>query len=107
MSAIATDARAAIPQGNLVKNGGGESGNAAGDETSQFCPPELVCDATFPNTTLLRYGTTTFPGAAESARISGGTAFFAGGPTNTLSGATQTVTLGAQPEFDAGTVKVT
>jgi hypothetical protein len=107
LCACETEARAAIPQGNQLLNGGGETGTAAVDETSHFCPQGWVCDAMFPNTTLVRYGTTTFPSAAESARVGGGNAFFAGGPANSLSGARQTVSLSAQPEFEAGGVKAT
>jgi hypothetical protein len=99
--------QAAIPQGNALLNGDGETGTAVSNETSHVCPQGWTCDATFPNTTLLRYGTTTFPSAAESARIGGGNNLFAGGPNNNLSGARQTVDLGDQPEFTAGTVKAT
>jgi hypothetical protein len=98
---------AAIPQGNTLLNGDGETGAAATDETSHVCPQGWTCDPTFPNTTLLRYGTTIFPTADESARIGGGNSFFAGGPNNNLSGVRQVVNLGDQPEFAAGTVKAT
>jgi hypothetical protein len=101
------DSRAAIPQGNALLNGDGETGAAATDETSHVCPQGWTCDPTFPNTTLLRYGTTIFPTAQESARIGGGNSFFAGGPSNSLSGVRQVVNLGDQPEFAAGAVKAT
>jgi hypothetical protein len=103
----AVESHAAIPQGNTLLNGDGETGAAATDETSHICPQGWTCDASFPNTTLLRYGTTIFPTAEESARIGGGNSFFAGGPSNNLSGARQLVSLGEQPEVDTGAVKAT
>jgi hypothetical protein len=107
MSATAVDARGAIPQGNRLLNPGAENGTVVGDETSHFCPQDWVCEPMYPNTTPVRYGTTTFPSLADSGRIGGGLAFFAGGPANTLSGARQTVDLGVQPEFTTGGVKAT
>jgi hypothetical protein len=103
----AAGSQAAIPQGNALLNGDGETGTAVSDETSHVCPQGWTCDPGFPNTTLIRYGTTTFPSAAESARIGGGNNFFAGGPDMPMPGVTQTVNLGEQPEFDAGAVKAT
>jgi hypothetical protein len=103
----AAPALSAIPQGNTILNGNGETGTAVNDETSHVCPQGWTCDPTFPNTTLIKYGTTTFPSTAESARIGGGGNFFAGGPSNGLSGVTQTIDLGIQPEFTEGVVKAT
>lgn len=100
-------AQAAIPPGNTLLNGNGETGTAVTDDTSHICPQGWTCDPTFPNTTLVRYGAALFPSAAESARIGGGNSFFAGGPSNTLSGARQLIDLGVQDEFTAGTVKAT
>ena len=105
--APAAGAPAAIPQGNTLLNGTGETGTAVADDASHVCPQGWICDPTFPNTTLVRYGTGLFPSAAESARIGGANNFFAGGPSNNLSGATQRIELGEQPEFNAGTVKAT
>jgi hypothetical protein len=108
LALTATHAQAAIPQGNVLLNPGGESGPAATDGISHICPQGWTCSPVpFDQTTLVRYGTTTFPGGAESARIGGGNNFFAGGPSNNLSGAEQNVPLGIQPEFSAGAVKVT
>jgi hypothetical protein len=103
----APQAEAVIPQGNTLLNGDGESGVAVSDETSHICPQGWTCEPTQPNLTLVRYGTTVLPGAAESARIGGGMSFFAGGPDNDVSSASQLVTLGDQPEFAAGTVNAT
>jgi hypothetical protein len=107
LGAAAAQAHAVIPQGNVLLNPGGETGAAATDGISNICPQGWTCNAMFPRTTLVRYGTTTFPGAAESTRIGGGNNFFAGGPDNNLSGAEQIVDLGTQPEFTTGAVKVT
>jgi hypothetical protein len=108
LGATATQAQGAIPQGNVLLNSGGETGPAATDGISHVCPQGWTCSPVpFDQTTLVRYGTTTFPSVAESARIGGGNNFFAGGPSNNLSGAEQNVDLGVQPEFTAGAVKVT
>jgi len=101
------DAHAAIPQGNTLLNGNGETGAAVSDETSHVCPQGWTCTPAQPDMTLIRYGTTTFPGAVESARIGGGSNLFAGGPGNVVSSASQVVTIGDQPEFDTPTVKAT
>jgi hypothetical protein len=104
----ATQAQAVIPQGNVLLNPGGETGPVATDGISHVCPQGWTCSVPpFDQTTLVRYGTTTFPSVADSARIGGGNNFFAGGPSNNLSRAEQNIDLGVQPEFTAGAVKVT
>jgi hypothetical protein len=107
LGVTAPQTQAAIPQGNVLLNPGGETGSAATDGISNVCPQGWACNPMFPQTTLVRYGTTTFPSVADSARIGGGNNFFAGGPNNNLSGAEQNIDLGVQPEFTAGAVKVT
>ena len=107
MHAGAPPARAAIPDGNVLVNSGGETGPAATDGSSNICPQGWTCHPMFPQTTLVRYGTTTFPSAAESARIGGRNNFFAGGPNNTLSGAEQIFGFETEPEFAAGAVQAT
>src|SRR4051794_33563654 len=99
---MAGQAHAAIPGGNLLVNGDGEAGTAANTETTYLCPQSWTCGN---HGTLVRYGTTTFPSIAESARIGGGRAFFAGGPTSDGgdSGIDQLVNLSAAAaEIDAG-----
>lgn len=111
--AAAPQARGAIPQGNLLVNGDGEVGVAVSDESSYSCPYGWTCSPPGPfggsgAATLVRYGTTTFPSAADSARIGGGNNFFAGGPGNDRSTVSQRVELGvAAAEIDAGGVQAT
>lgn len=103
--ALACDAGATIPQGNLLANPGAESGTFVGDEVNHACPQSWPnCQG---NMTAVAYGTTTFPGVAESSRIGGGHNFIAGGPDSAFALVSQSIQLGAQPEFAAGTVKTT
>jgi hypothetical protein len=104
--ALAGSASAAIPAGNLLANGDGERGTAVSDATSRVCPESWTCRGGA--MTLVRYGTTTFPSAAESARIGGGSAFFAGGPNSETSEAFQELNLStARSEINAGGVQIT
>src|SRR3954447_26073882 len=68
-----------IPSGNLLANQNAEQGQAATNETDRFDPPGWQVGAGT-SVTAVRYGTTTFPTAADSTLINGGSAFFAGGP---------------------------
>ncbi len=102
-----TQAQAAFPPGNLILNGDGEVGVAAGDEVFTRCAQEWNCFAPA-NPTLVRYGTTIFPSRAESARIGGGKNFFAGGPDIATASATVSAELAAAAvEIDAGTAAAT
>jgi hypothetical protein len=112
--ATAPAAHGALQTGNLVLNGEGEYGPSVANEGSAYCPQGWTCVLGRP--TLVQYGTTTFPSAAESARIGGGNNFFAGGPPGgPSSGAVafaanlyQFVELvPSQPEIDAGAVQAT
>ena len=102
-----TPAQAVLPQGNLILNGDGEVGAAAGDEVFKRCAPEWNCYAP-DNPTLVRYGTTTFPTRGESARIGGGKSFFAGGPDIERASAAMSAELAAAAvEIDAGAAAAT
>lgn len=65
------------PTLNLLKNGGVEAGTPATYANAHSCPTDWLCND---NATGVVYGTPTFPTLAESARIGGENAFFAGGP---------------------------
>src|SRR3954462_4514601 len=108
--ALPASAVAAIPEGNLVLNGDGESGQAVEDESSHVCPLAWTCG--LGSVTLVRYGTTTFPSQSESDRIGGGGSFFAGGPManpfDTDADAGQRVDLhSVAADIDAGRVQAT
>jgi hypothetical protein len=112
--ATAPAAFGALPSGNLVLNGEGEFGPSVANEGSAYCPQGWTCILGRP--TLVQYGTTTFPSAAESARIGGGNNFFAGGPPGGPESVAspfaanlyQNVELvPSQPEIDAGAVQAT
>ena len=78
--------------GNLIKNGGGELGPAAADSSTTV--PTIARWAKTGDFTTVVYGASGgFPDAAVSTAIKGGKNFFAGGPTNPDSGATQVVSL--------------
>lgn len=108
LALFATPAQAVLPSGNIVRNGDAEEGQGATNATD--APPVPGWD-TFPNYTAVVYGTGAFPSLAESASVSGGRNFFAGGPESGFgdaSYATQLIDLsGAAPEIDAGNVQAT
>lgn len=106
LAATASPAHAAIPAGNLLLNGNGEAGSAATDATTQVCPQSWACGN---KATAVRYGVSTFPSAAESARIGGGNAFFAGGPDSSADAdVSQVVNVSAaMAEIDAGHAQAT
>ena len=100
----APGAQAVLPTGNLIINGGGETGTAATDTSAVFAPPGWVTSGPF---TLVAYGTGGFPTVADSATYGGGKAFFAGGNA-AVSTATQSVNIAqAAPEIDPGGLAVT
>jgi streptogramin lyase len=83
--------------GNLLRNSGAEEGTPVAGDALRTTP--VLGWAVTPNFTPVAYGTPPadqFPGAAESARIAGGNAFFAGGPANPGSRAIQNVDVAAQ-----------
>jgi hypothetical protein len=108
---LAAPAAAAIPSGNLVRNGDAQTGTAASD-SSTVAPVPIPGWTTTANLTEHVYATTSFPDAAAAAAINGGTQFFAGGPhasaDNTAETASQDVDVSAAAaEIDAGGVTAT
>lgn len=100
----APGAQAVLPTGNLIINGGGETGTAATDSSAIFVPPGWV---TTGEATLVAYGTSGFPDAPTGATIGGGKNFFAGGNV-AVSTAAQSVNIAqAAPEIDRGGLAVT
>jgi hypothetical protein len=107
-------ARAAVPAGNLILNGGAESGTGSSDQ-STTAPVPIPGWTTTTNITEHTYdpaGSTEFPDVNVSATIGGGSQFFAGGPANgagnTVETATQVVDVStAATEIDAGGVTAT
>jgi hypothetical protein len=107
-------ARAAVPSGNLIVNGGAESGTGSSD-SSTTAPIPIPGWATTTNITEHTYdaaGSQNFPDVNASAAIGGGSQFFAGGPANgagnNVETATQDVAISAAAaEIDAGGVTAT
>jgi hypothetical protein len=92
-----------VPAGNLVKNPGAEEGPGSPNSTQA---PAIPGWTTTPSFTAVKYGASSFPTTALSAQIGGGQNFFAGGPNNARSTATQTVDVaGAAAEIDGGKVQ--
>jgi hypothetical protein len=106
---FAVPAQAAIPQGNLLANGDGESGVAVSDGTSHYCPQAWTCDSGTGFMTLMSYGSLVgFPTSSEAARIGGGRSFFVGGPNSARPSSYQLVDLSAATnEINAGLVQYT
>jgi hypothetical protein len=77
---------------NLIKNGGADLGPAVSDASSVVSTiPNWTRTGSF---TVVKYGAPGgFPDAAVSQTIGGKTNFFAGGPSNPKSGATQVVNV--------------
>jgi hypothetical protein len=101
----AAPAHAAIPAGNLVVNGGAEA-SAGSPDSSTILPPAGWTVSS--NLTAEQYGAPDFLTTADSAALGGGANFFAGGPDNAASAATQVIDVsGAAPEIDAGKVQAT
>jgi hypothetical protein len=110
----AAGARAAIPSGNLIVNGGAEAGTGSSD-SSTSAPAPIPGWATTTNFTEHTYdpaGSQSFPDANVSAAIGGGSQFFAGGPAggagNNVETATEAVNVSiAAAEIDTGGVSAT
>jgi hypothetical protein len=103
--AVATAALAAlpaVPQGNLIRNPGAETGQASQSGETAVPIPDWTTTSTF---TVAPYGGGgapdffTFPPPSESQRIGGGKNFFAGGFKAGRSTAAQTVDVGAAARF--------
>lgn len=97
----------AASSGNLIKNGGAELGGAVTSTSSVI--PRIPGWAKTGNFTTVRYGAPGgFPDAAISQKINGGKNFFAGGPANPNSRATQLVSVvGQSASIDKGKVTAT
>jgi hypothetical protein len=92
---------------SLVKNAGAEAGQGVLDASGVAATiPRWTRTGNF---TVVQYGAGGgFPDAAVSETINGGKNFFAGGPTNPNSGATQTVRVGSQSRaIDLGKMTAT
>jgi hypothetical protein len=101
--ALAAPAGATVPGGNLLVNPGAEAGPGAPDASGIVAPPGWTVESNF---TVVQYGAPDFLTAADGATLGGGANFFAGGPSNAASAATQVVDVsGAAPEIDAGKVQ--
>ena len=88
--ALAVPVAASAAMGNAVRNGNAERGKAAPSDSSVVVPTGWKTTGSF---TAVRYGGSGLPGTAVAEAIGGGKAFFAGGPANRASSATQTVTV--------------
>ena len=106
LAAMVGVARAAVAP-SLVKNGGAELGQGAVDSSGVITViPSWVQTGSF---TVVQYGAAGgFPDKTVSTAISGGKNFFAGGPSNPSSGATQTVNVASRAaKIDAGKLNAT
>ncbi len=108
--AVAGPASAAnTPYGtNLVKNPGAQSGNASSSGNGVVSIPRWD---TFANMTVVKYGTSGFPGISKGNAISGGTKFFSAGRLDTGLGqcgqAEQVIILtGRGSLIDSGKIRV-
>ncbi len=90
--ALAAPVAASAAMGNAVRNGNAESGRAATSDSSVVAPAGWKTTGKF---TAVRYGGSGLPSSSVAKAIHGGKAFFAGGPGNRSSSATQTVSLGS------------
>lgn len=105
LAVAAPSAGAAIPQGNLLSDPGGEGLPGAPDASTVVAPPGWVPSGNF---SLVQYGAPAFLTVADGARLDGGQNFFAGGPDSPSSAASQVVDVSAAAaEIDAGRVSAT
>ena len=90
---------------NLIVNGNAEAGAASGDGFSVVAIPGWTVTG---NLTVVKYGTSDFPSAGGPGLANRGNNFFAGGPSNGSSSATQTIDVsGGATTIDAGGVSFT
>jgi hypothetical protein len=113
-ASTAATARAMVPSGNLIINGGGEVGTGSSDSaTTAPAPiPGWTSTTNFTEHTYDPAGSANFPDTNASAAIAGGSQFFAGGPDNgtgnSIETATQTVDVSmAAAEIDTAVVAAT
>jgi hypothetical protein len=108
-AAVPAAAVAAVPGGNLLRNGDAQSGVGSGDSSTTAPVPVPAWTTTTAFTEHLYQTAGSFPGPDASAAIAGGTQFFAGGPNAAdTETATQDVDVSAaSSEIDAGAVRAT
>ena len=97
-------AAAAIPTGNLIQNAGAEQGIASDDGLDDLDVPLWQDGGKF---TVVEYGASGFPTAADSASIGGGNDLFAGGPDGAKNVAWQRVVLPASSHTEIDSEAVT
>jgi hypothetical protein len=98
-------AGAQVPGGNLLANGDAEAVPGSSDGVSVVPPPGWTTDGPF---TEVAYGAPEFLTTEDSASWGGGASFFAGGPDNAASSATQVVRVAsAGGQIDGGGVSAT
>ncbi len=91
---------------NLLVNGNAEQGTAS--PNGYDVVPEIPGWTRRGGFTVVAYGAADFPGPQTAAAVRGGAKFFAGGPGNSGSSVTQTVSVAAQKKLiDSGKAKAT
>jgi hypothetical protein len=106
-AAYGAHTRHAALSGNLIKNGNAELGPAVSNDSSSVA--SITGWSKTGEFTVVKYGSPGgFPDASVSTQIQGGRKFFAGGPANPDSGATQTINVARfATAIDAGKVTAT
>jgi hypothetical protein len=89
-SSLSASGAYALSSPNLIKNGGAETGPVAHDDAKNVAPTGWHVTGNF---TGVSYGYSDLPSTAMGAQVHGGKNFFAGGPDNAASSASQTITL--------------
>jgi hypothetical protein len=114
LASTGATARATVPSGNLIVNGGADVGTGSSDSaTTAPAPiPGWTSTTNFTEHTYDPAGSANFPDTNASAAIAGGSQFFAGGPANgtgnSIETATQTVDVSiAAAEIDTAVVAAT
>ena len=103
--AFPATAGAQAPAGNLLVNGDAEAVPGSSDGVAVVPPPGWTTDGAF---TEVAYGAPEFLTTADSAALGGGASFFAGGPDNAASSATQVVSVASDAaRIDAGSESAT
>jgi len=98
-------AAAQVPSGNLLSNGDAEAVPGSVDGTTLVPPPGWTTDGSL---TEVAYGAPEFLTTDDSASWGGGANFFAGGPDNSVSSATQEVSVaGSAAQIDGGGISAT
>src|SRR4051794_30035577 len=102
---VPATAGAQVPSGNLLVNGDAEAVPGSPDGTTVVPPPGWSADGPF---TEVAYGAPDFLTTDDGASWGGGASFFAGGPDNAASAATQVVSVAsAGTQIDGGGVSAT